>query len=931
MKLFAMEFINYHFLLLLLLNNNYFPTGPTMGLIFFLFVYVLGGLTFLPGILILYIYVKPKVETSYLQDKDTEADSLKAGELEENHQSGLETYKSGWIFVTRDYIESPDEINSSTQLITESNDNKSAYSALYKLVKDLATKKSKDHDNSKENRLLDDLDSSDDVNKDTFVLHKDSGNDTHAQQQQHSHANQSQKQTIRSSQKKHRYFAVLKHGNLFLYKDQTLKDVKHVIVLANYFATLWPRDLTDAQLFTKYSAIALINPNKLMQENHANGQQQQAQQQPGSSSSPGSSDSSRNEFPNNQNMIAPRGSFFIYCDICSEKEDWFFALIRAMKLEKSELPDILSPTKFAKTLHFETKEMINLIQTLYSSEGQLQTKWINAIIGRWFLSMENTKQFEDYVYKKLSKKLNKIKTPGFFDQFQITDIQPGNLAPFFTYPNLKEINPDGTVLVSSYVTYTGGLSVTIATKVDLTFGTKFTTKEVDLVLKITLAKLEGPMLFKLKPPPSGRFWYCYEIDPVMNFKIEPLLSSRTLNFNFITNSIEKKFKEAIKESLVLPHWDDIVFFDSSDQLYRGGIWEEPKLDDDELSGNQTDGTTEADANSDINSLDKYEDIETKSELSFSSRSLRNSKFSSTLTDLSKRMKKKPSSSTLDDQMTTTTTTTTTSSSNNLGPTTSNAGSTIMSNTFKKIGKWYFKDDHGNKQPQEEKPYTPPEMISSRRQPRKSSNSLEPMQNSTSTDENVNINPPYNNTNPLTNHMSSTATAAATAAIAASSSGSSKNSSSTALNQTPSYNFSKLDNNDNFNLFSTSYKDDISTKGIQPTKNQQHQQQQQQISRSSSITGVLPSQSQPPLPPRNLSVTSTSPGIGGCGGVIPPPLPPREISDNMSIRSELLVAEPTVGISQPATPNRSKTVHRKAPPKSPSLKTEEEEKITRDEF
>ena len=80
-----------------------------------------------------------------------------------------------------------------------------------------------------------------------------------------------------------------------------------------------------------------------------------------------------------------------------------------------------------------------------------------------------------------------------------------------------------------------------------------------------------------------------------------------------------------------------------------------------------------------------------------------------------------------------------------------------------------------------------------------------------------------------------------------------------------------------------------------------------------------------MPPRNLSVTSTSPGIGGCGGVIPPPLPPREISDNMSIRSELLVAEPTVGISQPATPNRSKTVHRKAPPKSPSLKTEEEEK------
>ena len=55
-----------------------------------------------------------------------------------------------------------------------------------------------------------------------------------------------------------------------------------------------------------------------------------------------------------------------------------------MKLEKSELPDILNPEKYAETSHFQTKEMINLIQTLYSSEGQLQTKWLNAIIGRWF-------------------------------------------------------------------------------------------------------------------------------------------------------------------------------------------------------------------------------------------------------------------------------------------------------------------------------------------------------------------------------------------------------------------------------------------------------------------------------------------------------------------------------------------------------------------
>lgn len=210
---------------------------------------------------------------------------------------------------------------------------------------------------------------------------------------------------------------------------------------------------------------------------------------------------------------------------------------------------------------------------------------------------------------------------------------------------MKEINPDGTVVASCYVTYNGGLSVTIETKVDLTFGTKFTNREVDLVLKITLSKLEGPMLFKLKPPPSGRFWYCYELDPIVNFKIEPLLSSRTLNFNFITNSIEKKFKEAIKESLVYPFWDDIVFFDSSDQLYRAGIWKEPKIDKDETTAlekentenNQTDN--ESAGVDEDNSTNKFDDIDAKSELSTSSRSLRNGKFSNTLTDLTKRMKK----------------------------------------------------------------------------------------------------------------------------------------------------------------------------------------------------------------------------------------------------------------------------------------------------
>lgn len=85
---------------------------------------------------------------------------------------------------------------------------------------------------------------------------------------------------------------------------------------------------------------------------------------------------------------SPQWKFFIYCDTNSDKEDWYFALIRGTKLESSNtsssIPASLSPQKYAQTLHFSTKEMINLIQALYSSEGHLQTKWMNALIGRWF-------------------------------------------------------------------------------------------------------------------------------------------------------------------------------------------------------------------------------------------------------------------------------------------------------------------------------------------------------------------------------------------------------------------------------------------------------------------------------------------------------------------------------------------------------------------
>lgn len=635
-----------------------------MDFLSFLLAYFIGGLTLLPILIVTFVYLHPirkeetaqegpgnGDETDNSGEKLDYASSLKAGEVEEFHQSGLDTFKSGWVIVTQEYLETPDDISTSTQSISDNSDNKSAYSSLYKLVR-----------------------------KPTVII--DSASETppaltpvSTQDDLENPKNGPPTEKVRSSQRKHRFFAILKHGNLFLYKNETLKDVKHVIVLLTHFISIWPRTLTDAQMFTKSSAVAIINCSKL-------------------------TTAEVSQYDESNESPPPKGTFFIYCDINSDKEDWYFALIRATKSQNSEIHKSLDPNVHAKTLHFTTSHMINLIQTLYSSEGQLQTKWLNALIGRYFLALQNTSILRNYLHTKISKKLNKIKKPGFLDKFVIKSIYPGDSAPFFTFPSLKEISPDGTIIVSTYVTYTGSLSIEIATKVNISIAT-FKTREVDLLLRITLTKLQGPVLFKFKPPPSGRMWYTFESEPIMNLKIEPIISSRQMTYNIITNTIEKKFKEAIKDSLVLPHWDDVVFYNTSGEIYRAGIWEpETTPNSNTESTTLNDEDTESVVSEEIEIDDSLINLTTKP----SSRPT-SSKLTNTLSDLSSRIKKTRKDNFMDSSLSF-------EDGEHPPPTKNN---TI--NTLKKIGKWYFKDDKGIP---EEESYTPPEMISNRRLPRKSS-------------------------------------------------------------------------------------------------------------------------------------------------------------------------------------------------------------------
>lgn len=685
-----------------------------MSLLHLLYAYLIGGVTLIPFLLLVIFWLHPKKSKT-----DTKPPSLKAGEIEELALSGLDTFKQGWITLTHEYLESLDHISSKTQPIADSPESKSAYASLYKLVKNSHTKNAQATGESTIE------------NANPLEQHLPSGNP--------------KAPTKTQSNRKHRYFAVLKHGNLFLYHNEKLKDVKHVIVLSNYMVCLWPRKLTEGSLFSKYSAIAIFKKDwsrsRRLSDNILGGDLTWKDETRITISDVMDPES---------DLPAPPGSFFMHTDVNIDKEDWYFALIKATKTEEHGQVTNLDPRIYAKTLHFETKSMVDLIQKLYSSEGQLQSKWFNALIGRLFLSLQGTDFMNNYLVTRIEKKLNKIKMPGFFDKFQIIEVRPGDGAPFFTFPVLKEINPEGDLVVSMYMHYFGGMSMQIATKMNLSLGTRFKNREVDVLLSMTLEKIQGPMLIKIKSPPSSRLWYTFEQEPTMSVKIEPVISSRQMSYNIITNSIEKKLKESVKESLVLPHWDDLSFYDTSGELYRGGIWdkevrnsnekEDEKEDDQEE--NEKEEYLKQDEDDTVQDQDEFSLIAVSMEddadsvrsssvsISYENFNPKSSKIklSSTFGDLSKRLRKAKSTHSI--RVDETNCLSDGSLEHKAGALNITAPSQYASNvknsTLKKIGNWYSKDDKttANESTSPQLPnYTPPEMITNRRQSRKSISTL----------------------------------------------------------------------------------------------------------------------------------------------------------------------------------------------------------------
>lgn len=332
------------------------------------------------------------------------------------------------------------------------------------------------------------------------------------------------------------FYIVLRHGHLMLYDSPAQLEVRHVISLAHHAISLsegqTPDDneegpMMDADLFIKRTAIVLT-PTHL-----PNGHQQSSAAHP--------------------------KPFYLFSSTCSEKEDFYHAL-----LSTRAQPPIPQP--------LSAEDMIKLQSTIHSTSLTPETRAFNALVGRIFLAIYRTSVAETFIRSKIEKKIARVQKPAFVASLAVKSIDLGDAAPVLSNPRLKDMNISGDMTLAFDLRYNGRFQVVIAAVAKLDLGTRFKPRTIDVVLATSLQRMQAHVLVRVKPPPSNRIWFCFESAPEMEIKVEPVVSSRQITYTFILRAIEERIRSVITETLVKPNWDDVPFFDTKAQKVRGGIW-----------------------------------------------------------------------------------------------------------------------------------------------------------------------------------------------------------------------------------------------------------------------------------------------------------------------------------------------------------------------
>ncbi|GAB5588721.1 hypothetical protein Unana1_03621 [Umbelopsis nana] len=345
------------------------------------------------------------------------------------------------------------------------------------------------------------------------------------------------------------YFAVLRYSTLFLYDSEKQLDCKGVIIVCNHNVRIYPNGLQEHEVFSRPNCIKLEKKT-------------------------GSVPSDKDNNPLMDDDSLENSSYFLNCERCIEKEDWYFALRRASKLPANKPTENLE--KIQESTHFDQAAMNQLIATIHSDEHHFQTQWLNALLGRIFFAVYKTNVVKRFLYQKVVTKINKLneKTPPFLGDIRVRSVHVGQAIPFFTQPRLLGLGPSGELTGECNINYSGGFRLEIDTLVKWKYSDRLRPLNLNIILALTLNKIQGKVLFKIKEPPTNRLWFGFYETPDMDWAVEPVVWDKRVGYSLIIKTIEAKLKEMVMENMVLPNMDDFPFFPTDS---AGGIFgpEEP--------------------------------------------------------------------------------------------------------------------------------------------------------------------------------------------------------------------------------------------------------------------------------------------------------------------------------------------------------------------
>ncbi|SAM00147.1 hypothetical protein [Absidia glauca] len=405
------------------------------------------------------------------------------------------------------------------------------------------------------------------------------------------------------------YFAVLKYHTLYLYDSEQQLDCQQVLALQHYKVGMYPPDIQDAELFSRpywIQLTSLIDDNDDDNDDNdddnegddndhdsGNGSDRSTNSDKSSDSSDsdnnskdnidGDSFKQRQQQGNTKSAIRPKSSsIYLHCHLCTEKEDWYQLLMQASGRPRVPVPmGSLQP----------------LIQRIHGDGDQLELQWFNALLGRLFLGIHQTERFRQSVWTKVMTKVDKInaRRPPFLGQIHVRAVDIGGNLPLITRPRLVGLTPQGECQLEAMIDYQGAdLHLEIATVLQWSYSDRLPPLTMDIVLRVTLQSLKGKVKMLIKPPPCNRLWYGFEGLPEMTWHIAPLVWETKVGHSMVVKAIIKHLEEVFRDTMVLPHMDDLTFFDAEG---LGGVYQE-EGDQDETKDHSSQGADDDSDNGD---------------------------------------------------------------------------------------------------------------------------------------------------------------------------------------------------------------------------------------------------------------------------------------------------------------------------------------------